>query len=166
MTKLMTFKAPWATSLSIMTFIGIAILLGCAVIGINTGPNDNATWILSMTGFPVAIIVGTMFFMVRGYQIESNELIIQRLGWVTRIDLTQLISVEHNPKAMERSIRTFGNGGLFCFSGSFRNKQLGSYRAYATDPGQSVVLTFPDKKIVVTPDRVEEFVVGIDKRLA
>ncbi len=52
---------------------------------------------------------------------------------------------------MKGSIRTFGNGGLFCFSGRFRNRKLGSYRAFATDPKLAVVLRFPDKIVVVTP---------------
>ena len=59
---------------------------------------------------------------------------------------------------MEGSLKTMGNGGLFSFSGSFRNKRLGSYRALATDTRRCVVLKFDHKVIVITPDKPKDFV--------
>jgi hypothetical protein len=63
---------------------------------------------------------------------------------------------------MSYSIRTFGNGGLFSISGLFRNKTLGSYRAYATDPKRAVVLKYKKRTIVVTPDRPDVFAARIE----
>lgn len=52
---------------------------------------------------------------------------------------------------MRRSIRIFGNGGLFGITGIYRNKTLGIYRAYVTDPKQSVVLQMTSRVVVISP---------------
>jgi hypothetical protein len=63
---------------------------------------------------------------------------------------------------MRWSIRMCGNGGLYSYSGFFRNKALGTYRAFVTDPHQTVVLHFPNRTVVVSPSAQEEFVDDID----
>ena len=51
------------------------------------------------------------------------------------------------------------NGGLFSFGGQgCKNRRLGRFEAYATDPGRSVVLRFPGRVVVVTPDEPDAFV--------
>ena len=156
-----TFKAPWGTSLKIMTALSIILLAGIPLIGVFTGPRGNPLWILSMVVMPLSILIIAAFFTIRGYVLIKDALLVQRLGWATMLDLKDLISAEADPKAMSRSIRTCGNGGMFCFAGTFRNKKLGSYRAFATDPKRSVVLKFSHRTVVVTPDKPEEFVAKI-----
>ena len=70
----------------------------------------------------------------------------------------QLISIEPDPNAMKGSIRTFGNGGFFSFSGRFRNSQLGSYRAFATDPKRAVVIKTEKRTFVITPQDPDDFI--------
>ena len=79
----------------------------------------------------------------------------------SKIALTDLVAAEVDSNAMAKSVRTFGNGGLFCFAGYFWNKKLGTYRAFATDLKRCVVLKFPNRTVVVTPDNPEEFVARI-----
>lgn len=95
---------------------------------------------------------------VRGYSITAEAIVVHRYGWVTKFPLVTLVSAEIDPNAMKRSIRTFGNGGLFGFIGRFRNKHLGSYTAYVTNTLNSVVLRYPDKTIVISPDNPAVFV--------
>lgn len=154
----MTFNAPWGTSLKLMTGLFVLILLGVPIIGIFTGPNRSVIWILSMIVIPLMILVITVFFMIRGYILTENTLLVQRLGWNSKLDLSGLTSAEADSQAMAKSIRTCGNGGMFCFAGTFRNKKLGSYRAFATDSSLSVILKFTNRVVVVTPDNPEEFV--------
>ena len=59
------------------------------------------------------------------------------------------------------SLRTMGIGGLFGFVGYFHNEILGSYRAYATNELNTVVLVFDGETIVVTPDDPEAFVEAV-----
>ena len=69
-----------------------------------------------------------------------------------------------SPDAMRRSLRTFGNGGVFGFTGWFYNSRLGRYRAWVTDPKRAVVLVFPDRTIVVSPGRPHLFVDELRER--
>jgi hypothetical protein len=57
-----------------------------------------------------------------------------------------------------RSLRTFGNGGAFSFTGFYYNKRLRSYRAYVTDPRRSVVLRYTNRRVVLSPAAPEDFV--------
>ena len=155
------FKAPWGASLIFMTALCIVILLGVSLIGIFFGPRQNISffpWIIAMVIFPLITLIISVFFIIRGYIITDDFLFIQRLGWKSKVDLTDLVSAEYNPDAMDSSIRTFGNGGLFAFAGAFYNKNIGSYRAFATIPERSVVLKFQKHTVVVTPDKPKEFV--------
>ena len=152
------FKAPWGNALILMTTLGCVILIGIPLIGVFTGPRGNWFWISSMIVMPLAILLGTAIFSVWGYQVASDTLYVQRLGWKSAIALHQLTSVEIDPTAMDQSIRTWGNGGLFAFTGRFRNRKLGPYQAYTTDFKRAVVLRFRDRTVVVTPADPERFV--------
>jgi hypothetical protein len=58
---------------------------------------------------------------------------------------------------MKGSIRTMGNGGLFSFTGLYRSRKLGTFRAYATDMKCSVILKYEERTVVATPEYPEEF---------
>ncbi len=152
------FGAPWGTSLKLMTVVSTAILVGVASIPLFTGPSGNIFWILIMTVMPLSILFICSLFMIRGFVLTNDTLVIKRLFWNTEVSLSGLESAAADPKAMKGSIRTCGNGGLFSFSGAFMNKKLGHYRAFVTSPKLSVVLRFTDKVIVVTPSQPNEFI--------
>ena len=105
--------------------------------------------------FPLALLSGVVPFIVRSYTLESGTLIVHRLGWSQRFDLSSLISADIDPSAMEGSIKL-----LFWF----HNQKLGAYQAIGTDAKHSVVLRFTERIMVVTPDRPENFVSEIAKR--
>ena len=52
----------------------------------------------------------------------------------TALDLSGVTSVCHDPAAMKGSIRVFGKGGLFAFTGFYWSRTIGRYRAYVMDP--------------------------------
>jgi hypothetical protein len=74
------------------------------------------------------------------------------------LPLAGLKSAEVMPRAMSGSLRICGNGGAFSFTGWFRNKPLGYYRAFVTDLNRTVVLRFEKRTVVVSPAEPEEFV--------
>lgn len=145
------FKAPWGTKLWVMTAGVLAIL----VVALVTVKGWAALLLVAIVGL-------ALVFAVRGYSVLDGQLLIHRLGWATRFDLADLTSVEFSPGATIGSIRTMGIGGLFGFVGHFRNEILGSYRAYATDEENTVILDFSGEKIVVTPDSPVEFVAAVE----
>lgn len=155
------FGAPWGKLLMGITGGCIVILVGIPLIGVFSGPRESEWWWFAMVVFPLGLLFGSMFFMIRGYVVTSEAILVRRQGWVSRIPLARLVSAEVDPQAMRGSLRTCGNGGLFCFAGAYWNKRLGSYRAFATDPKRSVVLRFSDRVVVVTPERPVEFVAAL-----
>jgi hypothetical protein len=66
---------------------------------------------------------------------------------------------------MARSLRLFGNGGLLSYSGYFWNRKTGRYRAFATDPSRAVVLSYRKRKIIITPDDPQRFIVRLRTQL-
>jgi hypothetical protein len=155
------YKAPWATSLKIATGISCAVLLGMTGWGLLGHPVFIPVRDLPMVVFPLCILFGGMLFIIRGYELTNDAVYVKRLLWRTTIDLPGLASVEFNPDAMKKSMRLFGNGGLFSICGWFSNRSLGKYRAYATDPAKSVVLRFTKRVVVITPHDPEKFVADI-----
>ncbi len=142
-----------------MSVLSTAILLGVGALLASTFPRDllGGRPLAFSVGLIVVVLLGSALFTIRGYELAGSELLVRRLVWATRIPLQDLRSAWADPSAMKRSIRLFGNGGLFAFSGLFSNRKLGRYRAFATDPRNAVVLRFAARTIVVTPDAPQEF---------
>lgn len=145
------YKAPWTRSLSWISWSTTGFICVLAAFCLAGGPSPMAPVLL-------AIPAVAALFAVRGYAVAQGELRVRRLLWDTRIPLADLESAEFVPDAMRRSIRTFGNGGLFSFTGRYRSKALGGYRAFVTDLGLTVVLRFRNATIVVSPETPEAFV--------
>ncbi len=158
------FSAPWGPWLTGLTLFSTVILVGVPLFSILNHLADTAWTTFILVILPLVIYVGALLFIIRGYALTDSSLLVQRLFWNNSIDLSQVRSVEINPQAMSKSIRTFGNGGLFSFSGRFRNKQLGPYRAFATKPKNSVVLKLSDRTIVVSPDQPQRFMQELKTR--
>lgn len=152
------FRAPWGRRLIAFTVLGSGLLWGLPLLGILTGPRDQPRGWLLTVALPLLIWAIAALFTVRGYVLAGDTLQVQRLGWQTRLSLQNLQSADYRPYAMRRSWRLLGNGGLFSFTGKFRNAELGTYRAFVTDLEHTVVLTFPDRKIVLSPEQPGEFV--------
>ncbi len=157
MTLETNYKAPWGTALILTTLLSAGILTGVSIFGWLHAGQQGWIWYLSMLVLPLTILLVAALFAISGYRLTATKLIVQRLIWTSELSLETLQAVEIDPAAMQRSLRIFGNGGLFCFAGRFWNKQLGRYRAYATDPKRAVVLKFVDQVVVVTPDEPAQF---------
>jgi len=153
-----TFTAPWGTALRWSSFglvaLAVAIIAGSA--WMSHGAPRSSIWLAA--GSMPLILLCCLPFVVRGYTISGDELLIRRLFWTTRLPLTGLKSAESVPQAMSKSRRTCGNGGGFSFTGWYWNKALGSYRAFVTDLNRTVVLRFEKRTVVVSPAEPEDFV--------
>jgi hypothetical protein len=152
------YLAPWSISLIVMSILATVICLGVTVgcwldFGSHTfGP---AQWACLL---PLVLLFGCALFTIRGYSVTRDCILVHRLLWSTRLSRAGLESARVEPEAMRRSLRTFGNGGAFSFTGWFYNKMLGSYRAFVTDPRRAVVLRYTNRRVVLSPDLPEKFV--------
>ena len=153
------YNAPWSRTLLLVTLLASAGLLGITLSGwrgiasLQIGTLDF--W---LSVLPLSIVVGAALFMVRGYSITHDEILIHRLFWDTRLSRQGLQSAVLEPDAFRGALRTFGNGGLFGFTGWYESPRLGSFRAFATDSARTVVLRYARKAVVVTPDQPDQFI--------
>ena len=161
------FEAPWCGLLKVVTVVVSVILLGIGcIIALQVPSSQPVVRALIMLA-PFAGIGLAGVFMVRWYEVGSDVVKIKRLGWSNWLDLRELTDARVDPEALRRSLRLFGNGGFFSFTGWFRSKSLGVYRFYGTDPERAVVLKFANERtVVLTPDRPEEFVRLLTSRMA
>lgn len=149
------FRAPWSNKLKGLTAAFVAILAIAAY--------TVKGWASLVM---LAILLVAAVFAIRGYSVSDGRLLILRLGWATRYDLSRLSRVEISPGATLGSVRTMGIGGLFGFVGHYHNAILGSYKAYATNDLNTVVLGIDDETIVVTPDDPAAFVEALENARA
>ena len=93
-----------------------------------------------------------------GYIPTPDAILVKRLFWDTRLPRKGLESAAFQPGVMKGSIRTFGNGGFYSFTGFYRNRELRNYRALVTNNAKTVVLRYADRTIVLSPGAPETFV--------
>lgn len=150
------YKAPWGWKLILITGI-LLVILGAVLFA---EPNPVVSFIIWIT------ILGCAAFGIYGYHIGHKHLKIKRLGWTKKVSFSEISSAEVKPNAMKGSIRSFGNGGLFGYVGSFRNSILGSYKAYVTKKENTVLIeTTDEKRILVSPDKPDEFVEVLNRKI-
>lgn len=160
------FSAPWGRALRWISVITTVVCIGVAatdfflfrsVFRSIPVPGIN----LWAPAVPVILLLGAAPFTIRGYSISNGVLLIHRLWWDTRVSLAGLMSAEALPNAMRRSIRLCGNGGLYSFTGWYRSKDIGNYRAFVTDLTRTVVLRLPNRTLVLSPDNADTFVAAL-----
>ena len=157
------FNAPWSRTLRMISITGTALMIGVPVIVATE--QGTPLWAGALVSVAMLItLLGSLLFTVRGYEIDSDALLVRRLLWSTGIPLAGLRSITLEPKLTKATVRIWGNGGLFSFSGLYWNRQLGRFRMCATDLSKAVVLRFQDRAWVVTPDRPEEFIQQLTRK--
>ncbi|WP_412060468.1 PH domain-containing protein [Rubrivirga sp. IMCC45206] len=149
------FSAPWSTPLTLISTLMVVIVAGAWF----SGATLAVVLLLAVLALAAAL-------SVRGYVVEPDAVVVLRLGWATRLPLEGLESVEAEPEAMRRALRTFGIGGPFAFVGRYRTASLGDFTAYATSRPHAVVLRWPERTVVVTPDDPDTFVAAVEAAVA
>ena len=151
------FKASWGAVVIVVTIVVTLLMVSIASTVFFAKDSMSLFQKIFTTGFPLLVIFLSALYTVRGYTLSPKIMQVHRLFWKTTIPLNLLERVEFSPEITRASVRTFGNGGFFSISGKFHNEPLGSYRALATRPQNSVVLYFEHSTLVVTPDEPVEF---------
>jgi len=156
------YAAPWSKSLIVLSAV---LSLICLMIGIMAIQRASG-YRMALSWLPTVLAMGCALFSIRGYSVTPDAILIHRLLWTPELPRGGLDSARFLPHAMRWSIRTFGNGGFFSFSGFYWSKVLGAYRAYVTDPARTVVLHYSScRTVLLSPDTPENFVhdLGLDK---
>jgi len=160
------YAAPWWKLLFGVTVFAVAVCVGVsiAVTIAARAEGEFATPVKLAVVLPLIIVAISALFMVRGYAVTADEIVVRRPVLSKHFERARLQSAAVDPEALRGSIRLFGNGGLFSFSGIFRSSKLGRYRAYVTDPGRSVILRFADRVVVISPADPDAFVRDVTPR--
>jgi hypothetical protein len=154
-----TYRAPWGKPLVICSGLLAVLAVACVIAAASMRPAITPAFLAPFAQwFLPAIVLGCLPFMIRGYAITDDAILIRRLFWTTRMSRAGLTFAKALPKVMNKSLRTCGNGGAFSFSGWYWSKSLGFYRAFVTDLNPTVVLRFGKRTVVVSPDDPEDFV--------
>lgn len=158
------FRAPWGRLLT-GTSIGIVALFAAIIVAGLVLWFPAAPWwtfpLVTLT--TIAVLVGALPFVVRGYAVSSQGILIRRLWWNTVLPRSAIRSAEFAPNAMSRSLRACGNGGAFSITGWYWNKRLGFYKAYVTDLNRTVVVRMSHRTAVLSPDDPQAFVAAVNE---
>lgn len=158
------FKAPWGRALIIISILTTIVTLGVAFM--LTSDRQQIPRLVRLPALPtqgltIALVLliplGALPFIIRGYVITKDAILIKRLWWNTVLPFAEIRSAEVDPLALSSSFRTCGNGGLYSFTGFYWSKQLGHYRAYVTDLNRTVIVRMQHRTAVLSPDNPAAF---------
>jgi hypothetical protein len=142
-------------------------IISAGVLVLNAGlllASFISPWALIPAAFLGTITLGCYLRAPVAYEISPNVLtILFRVGYKQFGPITRAGRVE---KSVDRSIRLWGNGGLFAGTGIFWNGTWGIFRAYVTSSKQEsrVIVETQTGKVLVSPDNPEELIKGSEGR--
>ncbi len=139
--RIITYATLAFFAFSVVTEVPLAPLVGAAALALPTilGISVLATWAMA----PVS------------YDLVASHLSIRR-HWLKpiRIPLNVVTHVSYQPHAAGwKTVRTFGDGGLFGWIGHFASPDLGAFRMYCTNRAETVLVETRGGagKILVSP---------------
>jgi Bacterial PH domain len=144
----------------ITTIIISAILLAVLILVFFLTPADGQNVAKSVSIIPIIAFIVVYLLRPNNYSVSADKLLIHRMINNVEINRNNIQSVQEiDVSKIKNSIRTFGVGGFFGSFGKFWNSTLGNMTWYVTRKNNYVLVETKDqKKIILTPDKPEEFV--------
>ena len=123
-------------------------------------PTEEKNMAISLAILLIIAFIVVYLLRPNNYSVSSDKLLIHRAISNIEIDRNNIQMVkEIDESQVKNSIRTFGVGGFFGNFGKFWNSTLGNMTWYVTRKNNFVLVETKDqKKIILTPDKPEEFV--------
>jgi hypothetical protein len=156
----MDFSAPFDRTSQFVTIAvsGCIALIYIFILNFQKDMPDFAK-IMLIVVFLVIVAI-PYFFSVRRYTLGSNTLEISFIlhkRTIAIADITEIVFPNHNNLA--GSIRLFGSGGFFGYSGHYYLKSIGKYIIYANSTRNTVLIRSKQgKTFVLAPETPENFV--------
>lgn len=145
---------PWFL-LFIAVMIAVPLFVNFSTVGMGALPTLLLGPVLIIALYIYMYMLQTLSISVDGYAITINR----KMKPVT-IPFSEITSVR-KVDDMRFAIRTFGNGGVFGYTGYFYKKGIGSMLWYCTQRANYILIETKGKKIVITPDDPEGFLKDI-----
>ena len=151
----MKFTASTSTTVKVVTAAIFILTIGLALVAIKDEVGEAALIPASILAIVIAV---SYYFSIRHYEIGDGKLIVRRPFDAVQIPLGNISDVQTvDRKRLRWTVRTFGIGGLFSYTGEFWNKKLGSMSWYVTRMDKAVMIVRGHRKIVISPDDPEKF---------
>jgi Bacterial PH domain len=127
-------------------------------------PDNEKNIAISVVFLPLIALIVVFLLRPNNYSVSSDKLLIHRALSNVEIMRNNIQSVQEIGESdVKNSVRTFGVGGFFGNFGKFWNSKLGSMTWYVTRKNNFVLVETKDhKKIILTPDKPEEFVASFN----
>lgn len=141
---------------------GFSALLFAGITGFNLyllGSQDG--WPIVIQLGTTLLLVGIFFycylFRITGYRVSREEVVICRPAGERRIPIAEIAEVVIPTRdSMRWTLRTFGNGGIFGYTGKFANSTYGAMTWYATRTNKTILLILHNNsKILLSPDDLQ-----------
>ena len=152
-----TFKTSLGTASKVITLVITVLFISILLSNFIWFKEKNSA--IFLIPIFIAIYAVCIYFMPLGYRITEGEIIIQRILSTVRFKIDDIKSLQQIGKhTIAGSRRTFGNGGLFGFTGYFANAAVGKMNWFVTRKDTLVLIDFHDgKKIIISPNEPKEF---------
>jgi hypothetical protein len=143
-------------------WLSVLVLLTLVIVTVLVGSEAPRAVLWRVLGLNLLIVGLSWGWAPRGYDVDGERLVVKRpLGSVTLplASLQEATAAEYDDLGWV--LRTFGNGGLFGWYGRFHSSGLGHHRWYASRRSGLVVLRWPDRTVVISPDDRERFLAAL-----
>lgn len=168
------FNASLGTTVKVTTVIivGLFLLIGVALLLLFVLSLSEENFDRKSIMMPIVAIglFGLLYWVfterIIGYEVLNEGVKIIKGNDVQLIKKDLILEVKSiDYKDLRFSVRTFGIGGVFGFSGSFTNKKFGDMTWYLTRKDSLVMLVTKMDKIVLSPDNCQEFYNEVKKMI-
>jgi hypothetical protein len=150
-------------TVGVLTLIAAAeILLFCAAWSLSRDEPGHSVAVLAAL-LSVAVFAGIARFAPWGYLVRPDAIVVTRLGPPVVISHERIREVRRmDRREIGFAWRVFGSGGFLGWFGVFCSRQLGEFRAYATNRHDLVLITTTSgARIVISPDSPDAFLEAV-----
>jgi Bacterial PH domain len=141
----------------------ITVFVGFLLVGINaidfkliSRTQEAVTWwvLISVNIMVLSLLAFCYLFRPLGYIVDQTGITVKRPIHDFKLNREEIKdAIIPTKESMKWTIRTFGNGGVFGYYGSFWNRGYRTMTWYATRTSHYLmIITIDGKKIVLTPD--------------
>lgn len=153
------YKATMDIRAVVITLVVMIILFGAAInqlYDIVIAHQGNPIVKTGSTLLAISILVLCYFISPSKYILTEKYLIIKRPIGSINIGLSDIKSVRKiDRKSLKGTIRLFGIGGVFGYTGAFYNSRLGKFTSYSTQYRNLFFIITSRKNVLISPNDVD-----------
>jgi hypothetical protein len=159
----MTVKVKWSILVKIITVVALAILF-IAEYSLMRSLFYSINWLLLIAAI---LVPGSVFYFIlnapRYLELTESHLILHKVMGKLSLTFDQISNIEgYKPDGSE--IRLFGSGGIFGFTGKFKNATIGSYQSYVGNYKQAFLIQTKSGKKYMFSCENKDFIIDIVKK--